>query len=325
MDLIFEDIKKTITGELAQFKKFYSKGFASFNFVFDDITQYVLTCEGKLLRPIIILLSAKMNGTICKKTYITAQAMEILHTATLIHDDIVDGAEIRRGMPTIQSQWSPQIAVLVGDYLLAKALDIITKNKIYDILSTATKIVKLLSEGELFQIQKSITLDTTEEDYMDIIYKKTASLICACTRFGAVSVGADEKTVNKMTETGHNIGLAFQIRDDILDFDKKKKTGKSYGNDLREHKLTLPLIYALRNATADKQKEILEKLNVCAENQQYIDQIIEFTQQHQGIDYAEGKIKYFCNQAQNLLEEFPKSEARDSLIMLTEYITVGKK
>ncbi|MDR1347467.1 MAG: polyprenyl synthetase family protein [Prevotellaceae bacterium] len=324
MDLIFEDIKKTIDGELALFKQFYIEEFSSFNLIFDDITQYVLNYEGKLMRPIIILLSAKMNGKICKKTYITALSMEILHTATLIHDDIVDGAEIRRGIPSIQSQWSPQIAVLVGDFLLAKALDIITKNKIYDIISTATKIVKLLSEGELFQIQKSITLDTTEEEYLDIIYKKTASLICACTRFGAVSVGADDKTIEKMTEAGRNIGLAFQIRDDILDFNKDNKTGKAYGNDLREHKLTLPLIYALKNSTAGKQKEILEKLSACAENPQFIDHIIEFTQKYQGIAYAEQKMKYFCNKALNLLEEFPQSEARNSLILLAKYITTRK-
>ncbi|MDR2651734.1 MAG: polyprenyl synthetase family protein [Prevotellaceae bacterium] len=324
MDSIFEDIKKTIADELIQFQQFCNEEFKSFEFALDDINQYLINYKGKLLRPIIILLSAKMNGKICKKTYIAAQSMEILHTATLIHDDIVDGAEIRRGIPTIQSQWSPQIAVLVGDYLLAKALDIITKNKLYDVISTATEVVKHLSEGELLQIQKSITMDTTEEDYLKVIYKKTASLICACTRFGAVSVDADESIIEQMTEIGRNIGLAFQIRDDILDFDKENKTGKSYGNDLREHKLTLPLIYALKNSAEHEQKTIIEKLINCTENPQFIDDIIEFTHKHQGIVYAEKKMKDFCKKAIHLLEKFPQSDARDALIMLAEYTTIRK-
>ncbi|MDR2125817.1 MAG: polyprenyl synthetase family protein [Prevotellaceae bacterium] len=324
MDLIFENIKKTITEELAQFRQFSKEELTSSGFVFDDITQYLLDSEGKLLRPIIILLSAKMNGKICKKTYVAAQSMELLHTATLIHDDIVDGAEIRRGIPTIQSQWSPQIAVLVGDYLLAKALDIITKNKIYDVISTATEVVKHLSEGELLQIQKSITMDTTEEDYLKVIYKKTASLICACTRFGALSVDADDATVEQMTEIGKNIGLAFQIRDDILDFDKDNKTGKSYGNDLREHKLTLPLIYALKRSTEDEQKTIIRKIKNCTENPCFIDDIIEFINRQQGIVYAEQKMNRFCRQAISLLEKFPPCDARNALIMLAEYTTIRK-
>ncbi|MDR2293419.1 MAG: polyprenyl synthetase family protein [Prevotellaceae bacterium] len=324
MDLIFENIKQTIADELNLFRQFCKEELMSCEFALDDINQYLLDYEGKLLRPIIILLSAKMNGEICEKTYIAAQSMEMLHTATLIHDDIVDGAAIRRGIPTIQSQWSPQIAVLVGDYLLAKALEIITKNKIYDVISTATEVVKHLSEGELFQIKKSINMDTTEEDYLNVIYKKTASLISACMRFGAASVGASDAIVEQMTETGRNIGLAFQIRDDILDFDKNNKTGKSYGNDLREHKLTLPLIYALKNSTEDEQKTIIEKLNHSAKKPQVIDDIIEFTYKHQGIVYAEQKMKQFYRQAINLLEEFPPSDARNALMMLAEYITVRK-
>ena len=324
MDFIFENIKNPIADELAQFKQFCNEEFKSFEFDLDDIKQYLINYQGKLLRPIIILLSAKMNGEICRKTYIAAQSMEILHTATLIHDDIVDGAEIRRGIPTIQSQWSPQIAVLVGDYLLAKALDIITKNQLYDVISTATEVVKHLSEGELLQIQKSITMDTTEEDYLKVIYKKTASLICACTRFGSVSVDADRSIIEQMTETGRNIGMAFQIRDDILDFDKDNKTGKSYGNDLREHKLTLPLIYALKNSAEYEQKTIIEKLKNCTENAHFIDDIIEFTHRRQGIAYTEKKMKYYCNKAISLLEKFPENDARNSLIMLAEYTTIRK-
>lgn len=323
MDIIFEEIKKTITEELKQFKQFYKEEFVSIEPLLGDITQYMLGDEGKLLRPIIIFLSAKMNGAVSEKTYIMAKSVEILHTATLIHDDIVDGAEIRRGIPTIQSQWTPQIAVLVGDYFLAKALDIITKNKIYDVISTATEVVKLLSEGELFQIQKSQTLDTTEDDYLKIIYKKTASLISACARFGASSVDADATVIEQMTEIGKNIGLAFQIRDDIFDFDKENKAGKSYGNDLREHKLTLPLIYALRNSNNDNQT-IIEKLGQCADNPQFIDDIIDFTCTHKGIYDAEEKMKYFCQQAMNLLKNFPQSPARESLMMLANYIAVRK-
>ena len=324
MNLIFNEIKKPIINELEQFRQLCRQEFITFEPVLGDISQHLLATEGKLLRPILVLLSAKMHGEICEKTLIIAKAMEILHTATLIHDDIVDGAEIRRGIPTVQSRWSPQIAVLVGDYFLAKALDIISKNKLYEVLAISTEVVKLLSEGELFQIHKSITLDTTEDDYLKIIYKKTASLICASTRFGAVSVEADEHISAQMSEIGRNIGLAFQIRDDIFDFEKENKTGKLYGNDFREQKLTLPLIYALKNSSAAEQETIKQKLNNCAKNPQYIDDIIEFTVRYKGIAYAEAKMKQFCDNAITLLEQFPENQARQSLIMLAKYIAIRK-
>lgn len=324
MNLIFNKIKKHIYDELEQFKQQYRQEFISFEPVLGDISQHLITNEGKLLRPILILLSAKMHGKICEKTYIIAKAIEILHTATLIHDDIVDGAEIRRGKPTIQSRWSPQIAVLVGDYFLAKSLDIISKAKLYDVLDRLTEVVRQLSEGELFQIHKSLTLDTTEDDYLKIIYKKTASLICASARFGAVSVETNSHTIEQMTEIGRNIGLAFQIRDDIFDFEKDNKTGKSYGNDLREHKLTLPLIYALQNSSVQEQILIKQKLTQCAENAEYIDDIIKFTLKYNGIKYAETKMKQFCDNAINLLEQFPENQAQQSLIMLAKYIAIRK-
>lgn len=320
MDLIFSEIKKPISGELEYFKQHCRQEFISFEPVLGDISQHLTANEGKLLRPILVLLSAKMNGTICEKTYTIAEAVEILHTATLIHDDIVDGAEIRRGIPTIQSHWSPQIAVLAGDYFLAKALEIISKNKLYDVLSIATEVLKQLSEGELFQIYKSVTLDTDEEDYLKIIYKKTASLICASTRFGAMSVEADSHVTEQMNEIGHYIGLAFQIRDDIFDFEKDNKAGKFYGNDLREHKLTLPLIYALKNSNAAEQQIIKQKLNDCADNNQYISDIIEFTLKYNGIAYAETKMQQLCDKAVSLLKQFPPGEARESLILLVKYI-----
>ena len=324
MNLIFNEIKKPVSNELQQFKQCFIEEFISFEPVLGDISQHLLASEGKLLRPILILLSAKMHGNVCEKTYIIAKAIEILHTATLIHDDIVDGAEIRRGIPTIQSHWSPQIAVLIGDYFLAKALDIISKHKLYEVLSISTEVVKQLSEGELFQMHKSLTLDTTEDDYLKIIYKKTASLICASARFGVMSVEANSCITEQMTEIGRNIGLAFQIRDDIFDFEKGNKTGKPYGNDFLEHKLTLPLIHALRNSSCDEQNAIKQKLNKCAEQPKYIDDIIEFTIKHNGIGYAEAKMKQFCDKAINLLEQFPENPARQSLIMLAKYISVRK-
>jgi octaprenyl-diphosphate synthase len=324
MNLIFNEIIKPVNCELKLFKQHFRDEFLSFEPVLGDISQHLLATEGKLLRPILILLSAKMHGNICEKTYIIAKAIEILHTATLIHDDIVDGAEMRRGKPTIQVQWSPQIAVLVGDYFLAKSLDIIAKNKLYEILEALTEVVKQLSEGELFQIHKSLTLDTTEDDYLNIIYKKTASLICASTKFGSMSAEANSHIAEQMTEIGRNIGLAFQIRDDIFDFEKENKAGKLYGNDLREHKLTLPLIYALKNSSPQEQIIIKQKLSQCSENSQYIDDIIEFTLKNNGIDYATAKMKQFCDNAINLLKQFPENTARHSLIMLAKYIAERK-
>jgi len=324
MNVILSEIKNPVAKELEQFKQHFQQEFISAEPVLGDISQHLIANEGKLLRPILILLSAKMHGKINKTTQIIATAIEILHTATLIHDDIVDDAEIRRGIPTVQAQWSPQIAVLVGDYFLAKSLDIISKNKLYAVLAALTEVVKLLSEGELFQIYKSFTLDTSEDDYLKIIYKKTASLLCACARFGTISAGANGDTTEKMTEIGKNIGLAFQIRDDIFDFERENKAGKPYGNDFREHKLTLPLIYALKNSNAQMQETIKQKLNKCSENAQYIDDIIEFTLKYNGIAYAETKMKSFCDKAIDLLQQFPENPARQSLIMLTKYITIRK-
>ena len=324
MEITFDEIKSTITEELSKFKQLYRQEFVSFEPLLGNVAEYLLAGEGKLLRPIIILLSAKLNGEPTNKTYIVAKAVEMLHTATLIHDDIVDNAKIRRGIPSVQSQWTPQIAVLVGDYLLAKSLDIITQNEIYDVLPIATNVVKTLSEGELFQIQKSLTLDTTEDEYLKIINKKTASLICACTRFGATSVDADNSVVEQMIEIGRNIGIAFQIRDDIFDFEKENKSGKAYGHELREHKLTLPLIAALRNATTSEQETIIEKLSICAENPQFIDEIIDFTFKYGGIAYAEEKMKIFSQKAIDLLETFPENEARKSLILLAKYTATRK-
>jgi octaprenyl-diphosphate synthase len=325
MKILLENITKAISQEFEHFKKSYRQEFISVEPLIGDITEYLLTGEGKLLRPIIVLLSAKMNGKICDKTYVIAKSVEMLHTATLIHDDIVDNASVRRGMPTVQSQWTPQIAVLAGDYLLAKSLDLITKNKLYDALSIATEIVRFLSEGELFQIQKSFSLDTSEDEYLKIIYKKTASLICGCAQLGAMTADADEKSLVKMIEIGKNVGLAFQIRDDIFDFEKENISGKSYGNDLREHKLTLPLIYALQKSSENERREILKKLNSCEENPQFIDTIIDFTIAAGGIDFAEKQMQKFSESSIKLLSEFPESEARESLILLAKYTATRKK
>lgn len=325
IDTTVQAIFSPIVEEMVQFKSFFREHLLSQQPILKDITRYLCDNEGKQLRPILVLLAAKTHGTICKSSYIAASAIEMIHTATLIHDDVVDSSDTRRGRISVQAKWSPQVAILTGDYLLAKALQITTQNSEFELLDLVTNAVKEMSEGELIQIDKSKTLDTTEEDYYSIIYKKTASLIAACAATGTHSVNKSTDVIDTMKEMGKHIGIAFQIRDDIFDYQKNNLIGKPVGNDIRENKLTLPLIHALRKSNESTQRQILATLVDCRTNKERVPEIVDFVVKNNGIDYAESVMAKHCEEAKYLLTQFPKNDASSSLRLLIEYTASRKK
>lgn len=322
---IVEQIVAPVANEMLIFKEKFRENFLSQEALLKDVTEYLSRCEGKQLRPLLVLLSAKMHGEVCKSSYIAAVAIEMIHTATLIHDDVVDNAEERRGQKTVHTSWGPQIAVLTGDYLLSKALHLTTINSEFELLRLVTHAVQQMSEGELIQLAKAESLDTTEEEYSSIIYKKTASFIAACTSTGTRSVGMNDNHVELMTEVGKNIGMAFQIRDDIFDYEVNNLAGKPVGNDIKEHKLTLPLIAALKMVNnATKQQEMLAMLANHSNEPDTIEKIIEFVHQYGGIEYSVNKMQQYCENAVKMLMKYPESPARSSLIQLAYYTGTRK-
>lgn len=325
MHNIVEQIVAPVTNEILTFKQMFKENLISQEQLLHEVTEYLGQAEGKQLRPLLVLLSAKMHGEVCKSSYIAALAIEMIHTATLIHDDVVDNAEERRSHKTVHTSWGPQVAVLTGDYLLSKALHITTINSEFELLRLVTQAVQQMSEGELVQLAKAESLDTTEEEYQNIIYKKTASFIAACTSTGTRSVGMDDAHVELMTEVGRNIGMAFQIRDDIFDYEVNNLAGKPVGNDIKEHKLTLPLIAALKlcNDSA-KQQEVLNMLANHSNDPGTIEKIIEFVHQYGGIEYSVNMMQQYCEKAVELLLQYPESPARSSLVQLAYYTGTRK-
>lgn len=325
MHKIVEQIVAPVANEMLTFKEKFRENFLSQEALLKDVTEYLSKSEGKQLRPLLVLLSAKMHGEVCKSSYVAAVAIEMIHTATLIHDDVVDNAEERRGQKTAHTCWGPQVAVLTGDYLLSKALHLTTINSEFELLRLVTRAVQEMSEGELVQLAKAETLDTTEEEYSNIIYKKTASFIAACTSTGTRSVGMDDTHVELMTEVGKNIGMAFQIRDDIFDYEVNNQAGKPVGNDIKEHKLTLPLIMALKMVNDDtKRRQVLDMLANHSNEPNTINKIIEFVHRYGGIEYSVNRMQQYCEKAVELLLQYPESPARSSLVQLAYYTGTRK-
>jgi len=289
------------------------------------ITNYILRRKGKQIRPILVFLSAKTVGTTNESTYVAASLIELLHTATLVHDDVVDDAMERRGFLSINALWRSKIAVLLGDFLLAKGLLLAVKHKQFDLLEIVSDAVKEMSEGELLQIQKTRKLNITEEEYFEIITKKTATLLAACTASGARSVSDNTEQIEKMKQIGINLGIAFQIKDDLFDYEKTNFIGKPIGNDIKEKKLTLPVIAALKNAPSGEARNIIRLINRKASKRNTYDTIYQFVHQYKGLEYAQNKMQDFKQKALDLLAEFPSSEARDSFADLIEYIVSRRK
>ncbi len=314
-------ISQPVTQELKDFDKQFSTVLKSNVALIDLITKYILKQKGKKLRPILVLLSAKLCGEINSRTYIAANLVELLHTATLIHDDVVDEAKSRRGIASINAVCKNNAAVLIGDYLLSKGLLISLENNEYDFLQVTSEAVRRMSEGELLQIQKARNFDSSEETYFKVISDKTASLIKTCCKLGALSTAKDKTEVTRLGMFGENAGVTFQLRDDILDYTGRKKLlGKSPGNDLKEKKFTLPLIISLRNAPKKKSTEMMKLIKSDSTNK--FDPVYEFVLNNGGIEYTIQKINEFSIASINALKEFKESNVKSALI---EFVNFASK
>ena len=314
-----EDIKKPVKEEMVMFEEKFKSAMKSDVALLDKITHYIIKRKGKQLRPLFVFLSAKMLGTVQEGTYLAASLIELLHTATLVHDDVVDDAIERRGFLSINALWKNKIAVLVGDYLLSKGLILTTSNKRLDLLEIVSKAVKSMSEGELLQMEKARKMDITEEVYFRIIKQKTASLVAACCGTGACSVVSDTKLISKMENIGINVGMAFQIKDDIFDYGSSENIGKPTGIDIKERKLTLPLIYTLNKVDKSTKRMIINTIKKNKQNPKKVQEIIQLVINQGGIAYAEKKMHEFKDLALKELNDIPSSEAKDSFIGLINY------
>ncbi len=315
-----DEIILPVREELRIFNEEFKKAIRSRIGLLDTVARYIVRQKGKKIRPTLVLLSAEATGGINSSTYRAATLVELLHTATLIHDDVVDSADERRGIASINRVWKNKVAVLMGDYLLSRGLLLSLENDEFKFLKISSVAVKRMSEGELLQIQKSRQLDMDEATYFRIISDKTASLISTCCELGAASATDDEMTVAHLKNFGEYIGMAFQIRDDVLDYEGKKATlGKPIGGDIRERKITLPLIYALENAPGDKAGPILRLLKKGKRGSR-ISEVIDFAEEFGGIEHAHRKAEGFILKARQELDIIPDSDSKDSLLKLTDFV-----
>ena len=320
-----DQIKAPIEQELADFEAFFLDSMRSNVPLLDKVIHYIAKRKGKQIRPMFVFLVARMlGGQGENRTYSAAALVELLHTATLVHDDVVDDANERRGFFSVNALWKNKIAVLVGDYLLSRSLLTSIDNKDFASLEVIARAVKAMSEGELLQLEKSRTLDITEEVYMEVIRKKTGSLIAACCEAAAISVGRTD-VAEKMRKFGETVGLAFQIKDDIFDYGNDVQIGKPTGNDIRERKVTMPLIYALNNSNKETKKELLTILKKHNENKKKVKRAIEIVVAAGGVAYAHKKMMQLKNEALELVSEVPDSQAKNALIGLVEYTTLRLK
>lgn len=318
-------IKAPIKEEMKQFEPYFKEQLKSKIPLLDIITNYVLRRKGKQMRPMLVFLSAKLNGDISEASYISAALIELLHTATLIHDDVVDETYQRRGFFSINALWKSKISVLVGDFFLSKGLSLSLKTGQIDVLKVVSEAVTEMSEGELLQIEKSRKLDITEEVYYEIIRKKTATLIAACTKAGALSVGANGDKFENMANFGENLGIAFQIRDDLFDFEQNGMIGKPTGNDIKEKKLTLPLIYALNHVDKSEQRRILRTIRRHHKNEKKVQEIIAFVKANGGIEYANEQMETYAQKAKDTLKSYSDSEVKTALLTMVDYTLKRKK
>lgn len=320
-----DQIIKPIEQELRVFESNFRSILRSNILLLDTVVSYLVNRKGKRIRPALTFLAAGLLGTINHKTHIGAAMVELLHTATLIHDDVVDEAMERRGFASINARWNNKVAVLVGDFLLAKGLLIAIDNKEYEFLNVLSESVRLMSEGELLQIQTSREEETNEARYFDIIYGKTASLISACCEIGALSVTNDITIRNKIKEFGRLLGLAFQIRDDIIDYiGKSSIVGKPIGNDIRERKITLPLIYALRNVPPNEARKIIKQVKSKSKKKD-VKLVVDFVLANNGTSLAETKAKEFVDRAKLILSEFDDNYSKESLMQLADFVVEREK
>ena len=318
MALRLEDIKAPIAREMDEFEYTFRDSMKTKILLLDRIMNYIVKRKGKQMRPMFVFLSAGASGTINDSTYRGAALIELLHTATLVHDDVVDDANYRRGFFSINALWKNKVAVLVGDFLLSRGLILSVENKDFNLLSIVSKAVKEMSEGELLQIEKARQLDITEEIYFQIIRQKTASLIASCCAVGASSSGADDATVETLREFGEKIGMAFQIKDDLFDYGEDE-IGKPLGIDIKEKKMTLPLIFALSKASWLEKRRIISIVKNESEKPKKVKEVIDFVKKSGGIEYANQMMTKFHEEAMRLLHTLPESDYKISLKQLVQY------
>lgn len=322
--LSIDEIKRPIAAEIDVFEEKFKRSMHSPVPLLDRITHYIVKRKGKQIRPMFVFLSASVCGSINESTHRGAALVELLHTATLVHDDVVDNSYQRRGFFSINALWKNKIAVLVGDFLLSKGLLLSIENNDFHLLRIVSEAVRQMSEGELLQIEKVRKMDIDEPMYYDVIRQKTASLIASCCACGAASSGADEATVEKMRLFGEKIGIAFQIKDDMFDFGTDD-VGKPLGIDIKEKKITLPLIYALNHTDPAEKKRIINLVKNHNDDAAKIAQIISFVKNAGGLQYAESQMKIYQDEAFQILYTLPDSESRRSLEQLVRYTTERNK
>ncbi len=323
MAVTLKEIKSPIAEELVVFEEKFKQAMKSKVPMLDRITYYIVQRKGKQMRPMFVLLSAKLHGLIIEKTYHAAALVELLHTATLVHDDVVDDSKKRRGFFSVNALWKNKIAVLVGDFLLSKGLLISLDNDHFDLLKIMSHAVKEMSEGELLQMEKARRLDIEEDIYFEIIRQKTATLIASACACGAASTTDVPEAIERMRQFGEKVGIAFQIKDDLFDYGSHE-IGKPKGIDIKERKMTLPLIYALNNASRSDKRRIINIVKNHNEDPRKVDEVIKFVRASGGIEYTERKMEAYKQEALDMLMTYPPSETRDSLEEMIRYTTERK-
>ena len=322
---IIKNIKAPIKEEMNLFEQRFKDSLKCNVSLLDKIMHYIIKRKGKQMRPMFVFLTAKLFGKFEENTYRAASMIELLHTATLVHDDVIDEADFRRGFFSINALWKNKIAVLVGDFLLSRGLLLAVKHEEFELLKIMSTAVQDMSEGELLQIEKARKLDITEKVYFDIIRQKTATLIAACCASGANSVGEDKNTVETMRLFGEKAGIAFQIKDDLFDYTQSTFIGKPTGIDIREQKMTLPLIYTLNNISKKEKNNIIDIVKNHHENDKKVAELIELVKENGGLNYAENVMIEYRNEALEILNQFDDNEARRSLELLLNYVVNRKK
>lgn len=320
-----EEIKLPIVKEMELFESKFKDSMLSKVPLLNRITYYIVRRKGKQMRPMFVFLVAKMvsDGGFDERTYRGASIVELIHTATLVHDDVVDDSNRRRGFFSVNALWKNKIAVLVGDFLLSKGLLLSIDNEDFDLLKLISIAVREMSEGELLQIEKARKLDITEDVYFEIIRQKTATLIAACCGIGAASVGANNETVQQMRKFGQYIGIAFQIKDDLFDY-TEEKIGKPTGIDIKEQKMTLPLIYTLNNCTPKEKKWLINSVKNHNKDKKRVKAVIAFVKENGGLEYTTAKMNDYKNKALAILENYPTSEYKSSLLKMIDYVVERK-
>jgi octaprenyl-diphosphate synthase len=318
------DIQNIVRDEMKKFEPFFRQQLQSTVPLLSSITTHIYRSRGKELRPLLVFLSAKLCGEVCPRTYAGAAMMELLHTATLMHDDVVDDADERRNSLSIKALWNSQKAVLAGDFLLSRGVLVALEHQGVDFLNIAANTIRYMSEGELQQLERARELEWSEELYFDIIRKKTATLIQSCTLIGAHSAGAPPERLNAVGRYGELLGVAFQLRDDVLDFYSSSITGKVCGNDIREKKITLPLIFALNKVGRSEQKKILSLVATASIHSKNVKQVINFVTEQGGLEHTESVARGYCDSAKRALDIFPASDAKTALLNLTDVVAERK-